>query len=265
MKSIVRWAGSKRRLLPDLRGVVPSSFSTYIEPFAGSACLFFDMRPKRAILSDLNAELITTYRQVRLNPDRVVSCFRRLPRGEKAYYRIRKIDPRTLSDAELGARFLYLNRFCFNGLFRTNLQGHFNVPYGPPTKPLMRFESDVVAASAILRSADLLDGDFEKAIGLVEKNDFVYLDPPYVLDERRVFSEYLAGSFTKGDLERLGLALEEINRRGATFVLSYAASAEARKLVAPWHHRRIWAQRHIAGFAGARRRDREILVSNRPL
>lgn len=265
MKSIVRWAGSKRRLLPEIRRVVPSTFVTYIEAFAGSACLFFDLKPERAILSDLNAELITTFREVRHNPERVLSSFRRFRKGERAYYSVRSITPKTLSDAGIAARFLYLNRFCFNGIYRTNVNGEFNVPYGPPTKPLVLFESDVIAASEILAGAELLAGDFQRTIDLVERGDFVYLDPPYVLDERRVFSEYLPGSFTKADLERLGEALATIDRRGATFVLSYADSAEARRLIRPWYGRRIWAQRHIAGFTGARRRDREILASNRPI
>jgi DNA adenine methylase len=265
MKSIVRWAGSKRRLLPEIRRSVPSSFVTYVEPFAGSGCLFFDLKPSRAILSDLNAELMTTYREVRHDPERVLSSFRRFQKGERAYYRVRSIDPKSLSDAGVAARFLYLNRFCFNGLFRTNTKGEFNVPYGPPTKRLVLFESDVVAAAEILSGADLLTGDFQQAIDLVEHGDFAYLDPPYVLDERRIFAEYLPGSFTKADLERLGDALAEIDRRGATFVLSYADSKEARQLLRPWHSRKIWVQRHIAGFIGARRVDREILVSNRPL
>jgi DNA adenine methylase len=265
MKSIIRWAGSKRRLLPQLRASLPPSFHTYIEPFAGSACLFFDIAPSRAVLADLNDELITTYREIRRDPQRVLSCFRRLPRGEAAYYRIRRVKPQTLSDTECAARFLYLNRFCFNGLYRTNLNGDFNVPYGPPTKPLVRFEDDVVAAAERLRTADLLGGDFEEALSYVERGDVVYLDPPYVLDERRVFVEYLPGSFMRGDLHRLGQALKEIDRRGATFLLSYADSAEAKQLIAPWYYRQVSAQRHIAGFAGARRQDSEILASNQPL
>jgi DNA adenine methylase len=265
MKSIIRWAGSKRSLLPELRTRVPEDVGTYIEPFAGSACLFFDVRPRRAILSDLNLELINTYRAVRRNPEIVVQCFRRLRRGKNAYYRIRAIDPMQLSDAEQAARFLYLNRFCFNGLFRTNLKGKFNVPYGPPTKPLRVFESDVLEASEILRVAELTAEDFETTIDSVEKGDFVYLDPPYVLNERRVFHQYLPGSFMRSDLARLSTALEKIDTRGATFLLSYAESAEAKKLVAQWHHKLVWARRNIAGFVGARKGAVEILASNRPL
>jgi DNA adenine methylase len=265
MKSIVRWAGSKRSLLPELRRCVPETFNTYIEPFAGSACLFFDIQPKRAILADLNSELINTYRQVRRNPELVLQGFRRFRKGERSYYKIRALDPAELSDVERAARFLYLNRFCFNGLYRTNLKGEFNVPYGPPTKPLRVFESDVVAAAAVLRSAQLIADDFENVVDHVEEGDLVYLDPPYVLDERRVFTEYLPGSFIRSDLVRLTSALAEIDGRNATFILSYADSVEARQLVEHWNHRPVWTRRNIAGFVGARKGDIEVLASNRPV
>lgn len=265
MKSIVRWAGSKRPLLPELRRRVPDEFRTYIEPFAGSACLFFDLQPDRAILSDLNAELMTAYRCVKKDSPLVVDAFRRLRRGKRAYYATRRASPHSLGETERAARFLYLNRFCFNGLYRTNAAGTFNVPYGPPTKPLTRFEDDVLAAGQVLASADLLDGDFAHAVDLTERGDFVYLDPPYVLDERRVFSEYLPGSFTTTDLERLASALQTIETRGATFLLSYVDSPEARSLVKGWKHVRVWTRRNIAGFSAHRRGDHEILASNRPL
>lgn len=265
MKSIVRWAGSKRSLLPELRRAfpLPGSFGRYIEPFAGSACLFFDRCPERAILSDLNEELITTYRAVRRDATLVVEAFRRIRRGKASYYRIRSIDPATLCEPELAARFLYLNRFCFNGLYRTNLQGRFNVPYGPPTKPLVVFEDDVLAAGKILRNAQFLSCDFEQSLKLAEKGDFVYLDPPFVLDERRVFVEYLPGSFSRADLERLSAVLFDLDERGVTFLLSYADCREARKLVRPWYHHRVWTRRNIAGFTGARRGDFELLASNK--
>jgi DNA adenine methylase len=265
MKSIIRWAGSKRSLLPALRPVLPKKFGRYIEAFAGSACLFFDLRPDRATISDLNQELITTFRAVRRDASLVVAAFRRLRRGKTAYYRIRAVNPATLSPVEVAARFLYLNRYCFNGLYRTNMAGRFNVPYGPPQKPLVKFEDDVVQAGLMLRSANLACCDFEITLKSAEKGDFVYLDPPFVLDERRVFTEYLPGSFGPGDLGRLSDSLADLDRRGVIFLLSYADSERARRLARPWHSCRVWTQRNIAGFTGARRGDYEILASNKAL
>lgn len=266
MQSFLRWAGSKRLILPHLRQLVPESFNRYVEPFVGSACLFFDLEPTAAILSDLNAELIATYNAVKLDVDLVLECFRRLPAGEKNYYRIRALDPAQLAPAEAAARFLYLNRYCFNGLYRTNREGFFNVPYGPPVKPLSVFEARVRAGAALLkRAATNFSADFAAALKMVRKGDFVYLDPPYVVDDRRVFAEYLPGSFSRLDLDRLSACLDDLDDRGAVFLLSYAQSGEASRLARRWYSQVIRAQRNIAGFAGARRVAAEVVCSNRPL
>src|SRR5262245_30218265 len=130
MKSPIRWAGSKTQLLPSLRKFWGSEYQRYIEPFAGSASLFFDIKPANALLGDLNWELISALQALKRDAELVLQCLLRLPRGRRSYYRIRKQDPAILSPAERSARFFYLNRFCFNGLYRTNLKGQFNVPYG---------------------------------------------------------------------------------------------------------------------------------------
>lgn len=246
----------------DLVRTCPHAMGTYVEPFSGSACLFFRVAPAKAILSDLNIELMQTYAEVRRDVELVLEAFRRLPRGKQAYYRVRAIDPKTLAPAEVAGQFLYLNRYCFNGIFRTNLMGRFNVPYGPPRKPLTRFEDRVRAAARVLQKAELIAGDFGVALQRVGTNDFVYLDPPYVIDERRVFSEYLPGSFSRIDLPRLSEWLCEINRREARFVLTYEDSREARAIAADWKSRVIYTRRNVAGFTGARRTSRELMVSN---
>lgn len=266
MQSFLRWAGSKRLILPELRRLIPPQFDRYVEPFAGSACLFFDLEPSSAILSDLNTELIATYNMLKLDVELVLECFRRLPAGEKNYYRIRALNPAHLAPAEAAARFLYLNRYCFNGLYRTNRAGVFNVPYGPPVKPLRIFEARVRACAALLKTAALnVAADFATALKAVREGDFVYLDPPYVVDDRRVFAEYLPGSFSKLDLARLSTCLKELDDRGAVFLLSYAESGEASRIASCWYSRLIRTQRNIAGFAGARRFAAEIICSNRPL
>jgi DNA adenine methylase len=266
MQSFLRWAGSKRLILPELRQFIPTGFKRYVEPFAGSACLFFDLEPRSAVLSDLNTELIATYNMLKLDVELVLECFRRLPAGEKNYYRIRALDPVQLAPAEAAARFLYLNRYCFNGLYRTNRAGVFNVPYGPPVKPLRVFEARVRACATLLKNATTnIVADFAIALDGVREGDFVYLDPPYVVDDRRVFAEYLPGSFSRLDLQRLAKCLEELDDRGAIFLLSYAESEEASRLVSRWHSRTIRTQRNIAGFTGARRLAAEVICSNRPL
>src|SRR5258708_4880624 len=231
MKPLLRWAGSKRLLLPRLRQYASNIKGRYVEPFCGSACLFFDLEPQRAILGDVNTDLVQTYKAISLDAALVCECLKRLRTGRRNYYKVRAVDPDDLSNAERAARFLYLNHYCFNGIYRTNLAGHFNVPYGPPKSGRNRDLAEILDAELLLRKAILINGDFEKTLEQVEKEDFVYLDPPYAVSSRRIFAEYHPNTFALHDLERLGKCLDHLNQMGAKFVISYAASAEARNLL----------------------------------
>jgi len=251
--------------LPFLKPFCEQITGNYVEPFAGSACLFFDMEPEGAILGDLNRELMCAMRAIRRDVYRVLECLRRLPRGKAAYYRIRAMKPDELSEPEIAARFLYLNRYCFNGLYRTNLAGGFNVPYGPPKKSSPHPEVDedlIVSASRLLRRALLVNGDFEETLRHVEPGDFVYLDPPYATDEARVFREYVPGSFSTHDLARLSDALSRLDQIGAEFLISYCDSAEAEALLRKLNPVRIPTRRNIAGFVGHRRIAHELIATN---
>jgi DNA adenine methylase len=260
MKSPIRWAGSKKQSVHLLKKYWTGG--RYIEPFAGSACLFFELEPPEAILGDLNWELTRTMAALKSNVEGVLAILRTLRTGETAYYAIRQIDPATLDEYSLAARFLYLNRYCFNGLYRTNLRGQFNVPYGPPKSGLGIDEAVVRAAARLLHRATVLQGDFEATLSRAEEGDFVYLDPPYVVSSRRVFREYLPGSFCANDLIRLRELLSELQRKGVTFLITYADSPEARRLLRLWRPRRIRTRRNIAGFASYRRVSYELLATN---
>ena len=263
VRSFLRWAGSKRRLGDELAAYWPASVSRYVEPFGGSACLFFHLEPARALISDLNAELIAMYQALQLDTELVLESFRRLRRGKKAYYAVRKCDPMSLCSVEAAARFLYLNRYCFNGLFRTNQRGTFNVPYGPPKKTLKAFEDRVRAAATLLRNAELRSCDFGDVLRDVRRGDFVYLDPPYAVSERRkIFSDYLPDSFSAKDIARLSDGLDHIDRSGASFLLSYSNSPEVSDFKQRWTVRTISSRRNIAGFVGARKITSEILITN---
>jgi DNA adenine methylase len=262
MRSFVRWAGSKRLLLTQLRRYWPGGASRYVEPFCGSACLFFDIQPSCAILGDLNEELIWTYRVVRNNPGLFLESFRRIRFCRKNYYKLRSTHPSQMAEADRAARFLFLNRACFNGIYRTNLKGEFNVPYGPPKSGRILDEKWVTSASTALSRALLVRGDFETTLDHVQSGDFVYLDPPYCLKDRRMFSEYLPGSFSTSDLERLASRLRRLDERNAKFVITYADSPEARNLLRNWRPRRVRVRRHVAGFSHHRRYAYELIASN---
>ena len=190
---ILRWAGSKRAILPKLLEQLPSRFTQYIEPFAGSACFFFKINPGRAVIGDANVELIETYRVVKDSPKEVSSILKEMPVSKEDYYLVRGIDVSSLKDQERAARFIYLNRFCFNGLYRTNTLGNFNVPFGAPKNYNIPLEEDLVRASQALRNARIICADFEKVVKVhARAGAFVYLDPPFYRSSERTFREYNA-------------------------------------------------------------------------
>jgi len=263
---LFRWAGSKKKLVSALiRSYRAGNAERYIEPFAGSACLFFALEPNHAILGDINADLISTYRVVRRSPHRLHAFLSRLPNNRETYYRMRGHNPASLSQSQRAVRFLYLNRYCFNGLYRTNAAGQFNVPYGGSrTGPLPGLH-DLARCSQLLKRAQLVAGDFMIVLERVRADDFVYLDPPYQVRRRRVFRQYHESGFSVVDVERLRKAIQEIDRRDARFLLSYAESVEGRFLAKGFVSKRVKIRRNIAGFAGNRRSAYELLISNRPL
>jgi DNA adenine methylase len=261
MDPIIRWAGSKRALLPKLRKYWPGH-GKYVEPFCGSSCLYFDIEPASAVLGDINKELISAYRTIRRNPQRVAECLLRLPITRATYYRLRAQDPFDLSECELAARFLFLNRLCFNGIYRTNRDGRFNVPYAKPKRKVRFSAEPLIEASGLLRKATLLTEDFEETVSHAEPGDLVYLDPPYAVENRRIFAEYQAERFTTKDLKRLRGVLTDLDRKGIAFVVSYAASAEGQALVHGWETRKVRTRRNVAGFVGHRRAAYELLATN---
>lgn len=180
MQPILRWAGSKKKLLPVLTQAVPSGFSRYVEAFAGSAVFFLKINPPKAILNDLNTDLIEMYEMVRRYPKAIWEGVMALDNSPEFYYELRAKDPTTLTKKERAIRFIYLNRFCFNGVYRTNLKGMFNVPRGsgdlsiPPYSVFQQFAKR-------LQQVELTHDDFEQVLSKTGKGDFVYLDPPYAL------------------------------------------------------------------------------------
>lgn len=260
-KPFLRWAGSKRKQLGRLRAFWSDKHTGYVEPFAGSACLFFSIEPSRAVLGDTNRELVELYKVVRDDPDRLYRRLCRIRRDVDTYGRWRSIEPQSLDRDTRALRFIYLNRNCFNGIYRTNMLGQFNVPMGKEQGAYFT-KSDLLRCSGLLRRASLVVGDFTKTISHVKPGNFVYLDPPFAVGSRRVFREYGKQSFGAADLPRLSKCLLEICEIGADFLVSYADSSEARALASQWNAIRLPIRRNIAGFAGARKNAYEWLITN---
>ncbi|MGA9307885.1 MAG: Dam family site-specific DNA-(adenine-N6)-methyltransferase [Candidatus Sulfotelmatobacter sp.] len=258
----LRWAGSKRQIVSTLASHWNDSFERYVEPFVGSACLFFHLAPRKALLGDINSELIQTYLQVREGPERVSAALDTLKIGRHSYYRIRSLDPSTLTPAQQAARFIYLNRFCFNGLYRTNLSGGFNVPYGGGKSGALSSRASLLSASKLLRRASLKAGDFGNLLATARKGDFVYMDPPFSIRNRRVFREYDPSVFGQGDVLRLRGAMEALADSGIMFVVSYLESEEANFLSRGFNVSAVTVRRNIAGFLRSRKTCRETLIWN---
>ncbi len=260
--SILRWAGSKRKVLPRLACFWHQHYDRYVEPFAGSASLFFRLQPASAMLGDINSELIESYEVVRESPDRLYNILSAMPVGASSYYKVRQQIPSKLSRIARAARFIYLNRHCFNGIFRTNKSGQFNVPFGglKPGK-IPRVETFRQCAILLSRAA-LRTCDFGHILRDTKLGDFVYLDPPYAVESRRVFRQYCSKEFAKKDLERLACHLHRMDARKVHFVLSYADCAEARHFFKDWNPTRMRVRRHVAGFTGSRRTAYELIATN---
>jgi DNA adenine methylase len=258
---IMRWAGSKRKSLSSLTAFWSDRFERYVEPFVGSACLFLKLKPGAAILSDLNSSLIETYRAIQRKPRVIAELLYAIPRNSRTYYQVRhKI--RTATDPiERAVFFVYLNRNCFNGIYRTNLDGDFNVPFGADQGQYPRL-CDFDTTAKLLKKAKLVAGDLGATLRHLRKHDFVYLDPPFAATGVRTFVEYGKRSFGDDDLDRLSRHLDRIDTRGASFLVSYADCPRAREIAKNWNWKSIEVRRHIAGFSSRRKMAGELLISN---
>jgi DNA adenine methylase len=186
----------------------------------------------------------------------------RLRRAKSTYYRVRSENPSELAPDQRAARFIYLNGLCFNGLYRVNMQGRFNVPFGSKHREVLFTPDGLRQASYALRRADIRHSDFEPVVDRTREGDFIYLDPPYATGSRRTFLEYGQRVFSSEDLKRLLGALGRADKRGARFLISYADVPEIRNVPRRWHIKHVRTRRNIAGFLSSRRTVSEVLVSN---
>jgi DNA adenine methylase len=265
--TFLRWAGSKRQLSETLANCwyaaqCAGGNGKYIEAFTGSASLFFRLKPDEAVLIDVNKPLIECYKVIKNRYRAVFRVLASYPHSEDFYYALRSENVDNLNKIERAARFIYLNRFCFNGLYRTNLQGKFNVPYGAGRNGELPTESILGDASKVLKNADLIAGDFGKINCIVKKGDFVYLDPPYAKRNHSLDLQYGPDVFGVNDLIRLYDLLKSIDRKGAFFVFSYIDCEEISDFVKEWGEFKVEVKRTIAADSSKRTKATEVLISN---
>lgn len=260
-RPFLKWAGGKSQLLGGLRAKVPASFGRYFEPFLGGGALFFALRPSRGVLSDVNREIIDCYTAVRDDVTGLVAALRDHRYESKHYYAVRDTDPAKLSLLERAARTIFLNKTGFNGLYRVNRAGKFNVPFGRYAKPAICDEDNLRACSAALANVELVAGDFETAASRAAAGDFVYFDPPYVpLSRTAAFTAYAPGGFDLGAQARLAAFFGKLADRGVALLLSNSDVPEIRKLYARYRIDTIEASRVINCKATRRGPVNELLV-----
>ncbi len=273
LRPFLKWAGGKTQLLdrfvdfyPD-----PGAFDRYVEPFVGSAAVFFHLKrlaaPRAACLADSNEDLIHVYRQVRDATGPLIRALRRLRdrHDRETYYRVRAQDPRRLAPVARAARFLYLNKTCFNGLYRVNRRGEFNVPMGRYANPAILDEPLLRAASEALQGVDLRVAPYDRLPDWARRGDFVYIDPPYHPVSRTAsFTAYTQGAFRAEDQERLADVCARLDRMGCLVMISNSDVRLIRDLYAARGFRmhRVAARRSINARADRRGAVGELVILN---
>lgn len=267
---VVKWVGGKRQLLPQLLPLIPKRMSAYCEPFLGGGAVLFALQPRRALVNDLNQDLITVYRVIKENADALIEHLSRHENTPEYFYRIRDLDRdreayAALSDVEKASRLLYLNKTCYNGLFRVNASGAFNSPYGHYRRPNIVNEQTIRGVSRYFNSCDIafFSEDFAAVLDRVPRGGFVYLDPPYdPVSDTASFTGYNRGGFGREEQVRLKACCDALTARGVKFLLSNSATPFIRELYSSYHVSIVQARRAVNSVASRRGAIEEVLVRN---
>jgi len=275
IKPYLKWAGGKRQLLADIVKYLPQNINsyTYYEPFLGAGALFFELQPQKAVINDFNEQLILSYNVIKDEVDELVVLLKEYQNKniEEYYYEIRNMDRNTeifnkLTNVEKTARLIFLNKTCFNGLYRVNSQGLFNVPYGKYKNPAICEEIVLRQISSYLNDKDIkiLNNDFEYAVSTADKKSFVYFDPPYHSPDKTNFTGYQAGGFDDDKQERLRNVMIKMTNRGVKCLLSNSDTEYIREL---YKHEQfevisVQAKRAINSDSAGRGVVNEVLIKN---
>ncbi|MDO4466428.1 MAG: Dam family site-specific DNA-(adenine-N6)-methyltransferase [Bacillota bacterium] len=274
MEPLLKWAGGKRRLLPLIKNYIDIEYieknnAVFYEPFVGGGSLFLDLCLSKCVINDYNSELTNVYLQVKNEPDRLITKLKKHEKNHsKEYYmKIRSLDRSDnyleMSSLDKAARIIYLNKTCYNGLYRVNSKGYFNVPIGKYKKPDIVMEEKIKEISRYLNDnqVDILTGDFEDAVKTAKKNDVIYFDPPYDYEENG-FTGYVPNGFDKEDLKRLRDCCDDLIRRGCIIVLSNNDTSYVNELFSSDYYqiKHIEAHRLINCDGKRRAKAKEVII-----
>lgn len=271
---VVKWVGGKRQLLPEIKKYIPSKISTYVEPFLGGGAVLFEIQPKKAIVNDFNSELINVYQVIKDKPEELILSLENHKQlnNEEYYYKIRGLD-RTegfddLTNVEKASRILYLNKTCYNGLFRVNRAGQFNTPYGKYKNPNIVNEVTIRAMSKYLNKNNikLMNGDYKEALKNLRKGAFVYFDPPYLpISSSSSFTGYTENGFDIEKQLELRDECKKLAKRGINFLLSNSYSSEILDLYSDkslFKIEVVKATRNVNSVSEKRGEINEVLITN---
>lgn len=267
----LKWVGGKRQLIPEIKEILPKGIMSrrYYEPFIGGGALFFDLQPKQALINDYNDELINVYMVIRDNPDELIEDLRKHENTAEYFYEIRALDRlplfEDLTKVQKASRIIYLNKTCYNGLYRVNNAGEFNSPFGKYKNPNIVNEPVIKAVSNYLNSEQIqiLSGDYEAVLRDAPANSFVYLDPPYhPISESSNFTGYVQGGWSETDQIRLRDTCDMLTENGVQFLLSNSASDFIREIYSNYTIQVVHASRAVNSDPSKRGQVDEFLIRN---
>ena len=264
---IVKWVGGKRQLMFELLKNMPQNYNRYFEPFIGGGALFFELQLDNAYISDMNEELINLYQVVRDNVDELITDLKKHDISKEYFMEIRNIDRtedyKNWSSVQKASRFIYLNRTCFNGMYRVNSKGEFNVPFGHYKNPRIVDENNLINCSNLLQRTEIRHADFSEILTKVQESDFVYFDPPYVpLNETSSFTSYTKDGFDIDMQLKLRDVCDELDSIGVKFLLSNTDTKLVNELYENYNIKKVFASRQINANADGRGKITEVLVRN---
>lgn len=266
----VKWVGGKRQLLNEIEKHIPEQFSRYYEPFVGGGAVLFHVQPKNAVINDSNEELVNLYNIIKESPEELIEDLKKYKNEEKYFYEVRGIDREKekyleLSNIQRASRIIFLNKTCYNGLFRVNSSGEFNSPFGRYKNPNIVNDVMIRIVGNYLSKNDIqiLNTDYEKSLSKIRKGAFVYFDPPYdPISDSSSFTGYTKNGFDRTEQERLKKVCDKLNDKGVKFLLSNSSTEFIRDLYKDYNIFSIKAKRAINSKGNGRGETTEVLVKN---
>ena len=271
VRPFVKWVGGKRQLLSDIDRLRPKKFGTYFEPFIGGGAVLLHLQPKVARVADVNEELVNLYQVIRDDPEALIKDLEKHINEEEYFYEVRALDRdseayQTLNNVERASRVIFLNKTCFNGLYRVNNSGEFNAPFGRYKKPAINDKDTIRAVHRYLagNNFDIVNEDFEKCVLTAKKGDFVYFDPPYdPVSSSANFTGYSRGGFVRSDQERLRNVCDELDSKGVKFMVSNSSTEFIKSIYSKYPAPHIVkAKRAINSNGSDRGNVDEVIICN---